>query len=154
MLYQKRYGHLARNFFLLNQGATDEDLAHYLGVCPATVHNWKKKKPEFLESIKEGKEVANVEVACALYRRAVGFEITEQKLAKDGSVVDCKSFVPGDVQAMKLFLTNRTGWRDKTATEVTGKDGGPVDMVAATPEQLRERIRQLGGEAGLYKRHD
>ena len=54
--YKEEYNELVYNYSLL--GATDSELASFLGVCVATIHNWRNTEPLFLESIKKGKEQA------------------------------------------------------------------------------------------------
>ena len=34
----------------------------------------------------------------------------------------------GDYQSMKLWLSQRMGWTEKSRQEITGADGGPVDV--------------------------
>lgn len=142
--YKPDYNEWARKFFLLKHDATDEDLAAFLEVHPASIHRWKHDHPEFCESIKEGKDRANASVAFSLYNRAVGYDITVQKVV-NGELKDCKEHIPGDVQAMRLFLSNRTHWRDKQQCELTGKDGGAIKVEEMTAEDC---IR-LASEHGL-----
>jgi hypothetical protein len=35
----------------------------------------------------------------------------------------------GDFQSMKLWLSQRAGWTEKKQTELSGKDGQPLDTV-------------------------
>lgn len=88
-------------------GCTDKEMADFFGVCEATINNWKIDYPQFLESLKNGKENADQEIAKSLYLKA-----------KDG-----------DTTAMIFWLKNRRKhhWRDKQDHEVTGKDGGPIE---------------------------
>lgn len=141
--YREEYAELAKKFFLLNKGATDADLATFLGVCEASVNNWKVAHPEFLESVKAGKEMADVEVAASLYKRAVGFEVTVQKVV-NGELQDCKEYVPGDVKAMQLFLSNRTHWRDKQQLEHSGRDGAPIELAEMSAADLRRLAAKRG----------
>ena len=91
---------------LCRLGATDVDLANFFNVAEKTIDNWKNKYPEFLQSIKEGKEVSDLNVAQSLYNKACG----------------------GDTTAMIFWLKNRRKkeWRDKHETELTGAGGGPI----------------------------
>ena len=58
--YQSIYAGQARNYCLL--GATDVQLAKSFGVCEKTINTWKQKHPDFLQSIKDGKAVADAKV--------------------------------------------------------------------------------------------
>lgn len=123
--YQTEFNEQARKLCLL--GATDADLAAFFGVCERTIQNWKAQFPAFLHSINAGKIIADAEVADSLYRRATGENIIIEKAIKgdDGKyeVMSLKQFVPGDVQAQRLWLLNRAKlhWRDKQEMEHSGR---------------------------------
>ena len=70
--YKEEYAEQAYKYCLL--GATDSQLATFLEVAESTINNWKKDHPEFLESVRRGKTLADVNVAEAYYKRATGFE--------------------------------------------------------------------------------
>ena len=135
---------MARKFFLLNMGGKDSELAEFLDVAESTVHLWKQEHAEFSESIKDGKLRANAEVAASLYQRAVGFEVKVQKMDKQGEIVDLKEFIPGEVNAQRLFLMNRAGWRDKTSLEHSGADGGPIELAELTVGDLKKLAKERG----------
>ncbi len=42
---------------LYRQGKTDKQVADLVGVSVRSIHYWKKKYPEFLQSIKEAKNI-------------------------------------------------------------------------------------------------
>lgn len=54
-------------------GYTDAELADFFEVSESTINKWKLDYPEFSESIKKGKAVADAEVSDRLYQRAMGF---------------------------------------------------------------------------------
>ena len=70
--YKPEYSQQTYKLCLL--GATDIELADFFDVSEATINNWKIDYPEFLESIKNGKERADATVAESLYKRANGYE--------------------------------------------------------------------------------
>jgi hypothetical protein len=122
--YRVEFNEQARKLCLL--GAVDAELADFFGVTETTINNWKLKHPAFLESIREGKTIADAEVADSLYRRATGENIIVEKLVKRGDEYEkvfLKQFVPGDVAAQRLWLLNRRNrdWRDKVDTHHTGE---------------------------------
>lgn len=96
-------------------GLTDEQIAQNMGINPATLYVWKNNYPEISESLKKGKEVVDYEVENALLKRALGYTVKEEKLTKDGEVVELEREVPGDVTAQIFWLKNRKPgvWRDK-----------------------------------------
>lgn len=124
--YQEAYAEQARKLCLL--GYTDAELANFFEVSEATINNWKLEHPEFLESIKKGKAVADGEVASTLFNRAIGYtakEKREEKTADGFKEVDAEKHVPGDVTAMIFWLKNRQKdkWREKQDVNHTSDDG-------------------------------
>ncbi len=134
------------------KGATDEEVAEAFGVSRRTVIRWKKEYPSFAEAYQRGKDVADVKVKKALYRRAIGYEITDKE-----SVVDIdpktgeskpvrvktttKTIVP-DTMAIMYWLNNRSKGEFSQRQEVTL--GGAVrtsPMENLTEEELRRLAR-------------
>ena len=106
-------------------GLTDEQIAEKMGICVATLYNWKSKYLEILEALKKGKEVVDYEVENALLKRALGYsyeEVTREtqlnprtgKYELAVTKVVTKEIVP-DVTAQIFWLKNRKPdkWRDK-----------------------------------------
>lgn len=151
--YKTEYAEQARKLCLL--GATDVDLAEFFNVAKSTINLWKKKHPEFSDSIKKGKIVADAEVAESLYKRAIGIEYTEKKVRYDGGKEIrevTKKLIPPDPASGIFWLKNRKRdkWRDKQDHEITGKDGGPIqstgfDLSGLTTEQLLQ-LREKAGK--------
>ncbi len=112
-------------------GATDNDLADFFGVSEKTINNWKKEHPEFLQSIKDGKEIADSKVAKSLYERANGYSHPEVHISNyQGKITqtDLTKHYPPETTAAIFWLKNRqpAKWRDRR--EVTGADGNPIEM--------------------------
>lgn len=148
-LYKPEFAEVAYKLCLL--GHTDKELADFFEVCEATVNNWKKDYPEFLESIKGGKQVADANVSQSLYKRAVGYRVTEVHKQKVGAEVlglevgeeGLKAVPTGeefvltkviekeilpDVTAQIFWLKNRqkSKWRDKQEHGITDAEGNDV----------------------------
>lgn len=128
--YRPEYAKQAYHLALL--GATDADLARAFSVSHATIDNWKAKHPDFLGSLKAGKEQADANVAKSLYRRALGFSHKAVKILtvaqgnNGGSVVEEVPYVekyPPDTTAAIFWLKNRRPdlWRDKQDVEHSGE---------------------------------
>lgn len=114
---------------LCKLGATDKEIADFFEVSVDTVYEWKKVHPEFSESIKNGKEIADAEVASKLFHRATGYEHAEDDIrAVNGEIVITPTIkhYPPDTTAAIFWLKNRQKdkWRDRQ--EVTGADGAPL----------------------------
>ena len=110
-------------------GLNDEQIAKNMGINVATLYKYKNLYSKINEALKRGKEVIDIEVENALYKRAIGYtyeEVKEEEMA-DGRVrrtVTIKE-VAGDTTAQIFWLKNRkpAEWRDKQNIEHTGKDG-------------------------------
>lgn len=127
-------------------GATDAKLADFFDVCEATINNWKHDFPDFLESIKKGKVIADAEIAEGLYNRAKGAKIKVQQAIKlkqvdydqgkrlseheTVEVVDLIQEVPPDTAAGIFWLKNRNPemWRDKREFVGQDDDGNEVTI--------------------------
>ena len=127
---------------LLSQlGKTDKEIAKEFGVSEVTLNAWKQKHPNFLKSLKTGKEKIDQLVENALLRRALGYQFTETKryfrplfdstgnpvIGKDGKQVkgiireECtEKEVVADTTAQIFWLCNRKKetWRRNAVLEV------------------------------------
>lgn len=129
--YKAEFAEQAYKLCLL--GATDADLASFFKVYESTINNWKHWHKDFLESIKNGKEVANANVAASLYHRAIGYSHPEDKIFNDNGkplIVPTIKHYPPEHIACIYWLNNRDPkrWRNVKAVEVSGPDKGPVDI--------------------------
>lgn len=126
--YKPEYAEQARKLCLL--GATDKELADFFGCNEATINNWKTRHPDFLESIKKGKDIADGDVADRLYRRAMGYSHEDEDI-RTISIGDGMSEIiktptvkhyPPDTTAAIFWLKNRQKgkWRDKQEVEQSG----------------------------------
>ena len=119
--YREIYNEQAYKLCLL--GATDKELADFFEVEEKTINNWKIDFPEFLQSLKKGKEMADAEVADKLYKRATGYNCKATKFATfEGQITDTMDYVehhPPDTTAAIFWLKNRQRgkWRDKQEIE-------------------------------------
>lgn len=119
-------------------GLTDEQIAHNMGISPATLYNYKRDHLEILEALKKGKEVVDIQVENALLKRALGYSYEEKKVevSKEGTKVTktIKEVVP-DTTAQIFWLKNRRPdrWRDKQDIEHSGQIGG-VTIVNDIPK--------------------
>lgn len=57
-------------------GLSDEQIAKNIGVTRATLYAWKKTHSDFLNAFKKGKQVVNVELENALFKKAIGAKTT------------------------------------------------------------------------------
>lgn len=122
--YQPQFAEQALK--LCRLGAKDTELADFFHVSEQTINAWKDAYPEFLESLKEGKGLADAEVADKLFKRATGYEHTAVKISAspDGKehITEYVEKYPPDTTAAIFWLKNRRPdlWRDKTETAHSG----------------------------------
>lgn len=107
-MYQDEYSEQAYKLCLL--GATDAEMADFFDVGEATINRWKISQPEFRESIKRGKAVADAAVAESLYLRARGYSHPDVHITNyqgDITVTDIVKYYPPDTRAAAIWLNNR-----------------------------------------------
>lgn len=114
-LYKEEYNDQVTK--LCRLGAIDAELADFFGISEATLNNWKNQYPEFLESIKKGRQDSDAEVANKLYNRAVGYDHKEIKVfCYRGDIItkEITAHYPPDPTSMIFWLKNRRPdlWRD------------------------------------------
>lgn len=138
--YQPEYNEQVYKLCLL--GATDKDLADFFNVDERTVNNWKEKHDEFFQSLKKGKQEADIVIADALFNKAKGFTVKTQKAFKlknqengKGStesieIVEVEETYPPDTTAIIFWLKNRQPdkWRDKRELDHTTQ-GMPFNVL-------------------------
>ena len=108
-------------------GLTDEQIFKNLGISRDTFYKYKEKYSDFSEAIKKGKEVADIEVENALFKRAIGYkykevikEVKEIDGKKSTYVKEVIKEMPGDVGAQIFWLKNRKSskWKDKQDIDI------------------------------------
>jgi hypothetical protein len=131
-LYKDEYDEQAYKLALL--GHTDEELAKFFEVDVSTINNWKIAHPNFFESIKKGKDIADSDITESLYKRARGFEKDAVKIFNNQGeemVVPFTEYYPPDPTSMIFWLKNRQPkkWRDKHVTEQEGENTAPAPVI-------------------------
>lgn len=124
-------------------GLTDEQMSGALEIAKSTFNLWKKKYPEFSDSIVAGKIEADANVASTLYKRALG-HTQKRKVAfkvkgyddKDRAIerveiVETEEYFPPSDQAINLWLGNRQRkkWGSKSEVEHSGEVRGKTTIV-------------------------
>ena len=124
-------------------GLIEADIAHNLGISLTTLKDYKNKYPSLMAALKKGKEVADIEVENALFKRATGYFITlnKQKVTKDGDVIDITEevYITPDTTAQIFWLKNRkkAEWRDKHEVEKT------VEVKVPMLEEIQDTFKQM-----------
>lgn len=151
---------------LCKLGATDKEIADFFEVSEQTINTWKSEFPEFLESIKAGKDLADANVADRLYQRAMGYSHDAVKIFPTGGetedengnkikgplIVPYKEHYPPDTAAAIFWLKNRQRkkWRDKIETGFTDAEGNDVPVtIFQLPDNGRSKTEDNSPAAGI-----
>lgn len=106
-------------------GATDKEIANFFEISERALNVWKKKYPKFMQSIKNGKDTADTNIANSLYNRALGYSHNAVKIIVADKKVQQVPYVehyPPDTTAAIFWLKNRNKekWRDQQNIEHSG----------------------------------
>lgn len=143
--YKTEYNKQVYKLCLL--GATNQELADFFEVHVNTIKNWYKSEPEFLSSVKRGKEKADADVAKSLLKRAKGYrykEVTREGNFETGvfkAVKVVTKQVAPDTGAAMAWLKNRqpSKWRDKQELEHSGK----LEIAESPRDEITSRINSI-----------
>lgn len=118
---------------LCRLGATDKELAEFFGVTEKTINNWKGAHPEFLQSLKAGKQMADAEVADKLFQRAIGYSHPDTHISNYQGLITVTPITkhyPPDPTSMIFWLKNRRPdlWRDKPEPDDGDGEVRPVKV--------------------------
>lgn len=118
--YKEDYADKAEKLYA--KGFTDVELADFFGVTEKTINNWKLQFPEFLQSLKSGKEIADSKVERSLFQRATGYSHPDIHISNFQGKVTTTPIIkhyPPDVTAQIFWLKNRKPdeWADRNITK-------------------------------------
>ena len=138
----------------IRDGLMEKDVCHNLGISEQTFNVYKHEHPELRESLKKNKQVVDITVENALYKRAIGYttkEVIEERVPiyTDGTITGHEIVVtkiitkdvPSDTTSMIFFLKNRLPalYRDKREVENTHEVRVPaIEEVRDTFKQMRQ----------------
>jgi hypothetical protein len=143
-IYQPEMNEKVYRFSLL--GMTEKEMAEFFDIAESTFWDWKRRYPEFNEALKKGKEVADSRVAESLYQRAIGYHHKDVDIrVVDGQIIQTpiEKHYPPETSAAIFWLKNRSRareipWIESARTELTGKDGTPIQTLNLS--RIMERL--------------
>lgn len=131
-------------------GLTNEQIAHNMGITKKTLYEWINKYSDLRNALKTSKEIADIAVENALYKRAVGYTYIEQtkelqtvidpdtgeKTQKLVVTKEVTKEVMPDTTAQIYWLSNRQNakWRRNPDTDVDNKEPVKVQLVGELDE--------------------
>lgn len=152
--YVPEYAGIARKMCEL--GAIDADIADALGVGTSTISNWAATYPEFCDALQVGKGEFDARIVRSLAQRAAGYSHDAVKIfmpagATEPVYAPYREHVPPDVNAAKLWLTNRRRdeWADTSKHELTGREGAALIPESVSPRNLARSILTILHEARI-----
>jgi len=127
--YEKAFNDQVYKYSLL--GLTDIEMSSLFNVTEKTFNNWKTNHPEFLQSLKKGKEIADSEIAASLYNRAKGYSHPDVHVSNFQGQITLTKLIkhyPPDTAAAFIWLKNRQGdkWKDKKEVDNYTFDGSEI----------------------------
>lgn len=134
-------------------GLSYEQIAHNMGITAHTLSNWVYEHKEIKEAIKKGEEVCVYEVENALYKSAVGYDVTEtdqtETVYPDGTKVvhkhARKRHIPPSIGAICFILKNRRSdkWQDKPVVmDTTALDKLDAILKEAKDAAQKDEVQQ------------
>lgn len=116
---------------MAEKGLTEKEMALCLDIDLSTLTKWKQRHPDFFTSLKEWKLIADAEVEKSLFLSAKGFTVPAVHISNHQGAItqtDIKKYYPPNPVSGIFWLKNRQPdkWRDRK--ELTGPDGGPMQV--------------------------
>ena len=106
-------------------GLKDRDIAEAIGVSIRCFNLWKVEYPELGLILNDGRNMADANVAKALYRRATGYDYVEERAYMDRNTgrmdkIKLNKHIPADVSAGTKWLAARRPeqWRETKEVDV------------------------------------
>ena len=123
-------------------GLTDLQIAKNCGISVKTLYEWKNKYSDICAALKKGKEVVDIEVENALFKKTQGYTVRVRKTFKvKFTEYDAQTgrktaereelqtgideiHIPADTMAMIYWLNNRKSaqWRAKPGADTADTD--------------------------------
>lgn len=128
-------------------GLSEEQIAHNMGISRETLRLWKHKYFGIFAALKKGKEIADIEVENALFKRAIGYSYKETTKERHINTETGKSElvvtkvvekqVAPDTGAAAFWLKNRRPdkWRDKTDERKNTSDGQLAELIEGLKDE-------------------
>lgn len=153
-LYEKW---LEKDNLLLLQGWRRDGLdmsqiAKNIGISRYTLYRWCDQHKPIGDALKKGSDICHVEVENALYKKAIGYDVTEteqtETTSPDGFTTVQKRarcrHIPPDLGAICFILKNRMPdkWKDRPETVDNSALEVLADILNTTRAQATEQFKE------------
>lgn len=114
-------------------GLSQRQISKAIDITERTLSGWLETIPEVSKAMEQGGKVADSMVASALFERAIGFSIPEEKIIVVGGQIHRETvmkYYPASVDAARVWLSKRMGdarggiWGDGSNRGGAGQSGG------------------------------
>ena len=152
-------------------GLSNEQIAENIGISRKTFQEWLKRFPELKEAVRESKEVADIHVENALFKKCLGYtvEVTNhmkvrkveysddgKKIAETEELVPVMDevHIPADTNAQKFWLQHRKpeDWGKAVEELNSEEEGGVVEIPGIMPVDDCNNPSVSGADSSLYTR--
>ncbi|UYW34460.1 helix-turn-helix domain-containing protein [Methylorubrum extorquens] len=135
---------------LVQDGATDAELASFFEVTTVTIWRWKTAHPEFCNALQRGKDLADDVVERSLFQRATGYSHPAVKIMQNEGepvIVPYVQYYPPDTAAAFIWLKNRRPqrWRDRPVGDGEDDDIARARRIKAALSEIEDTVEQPAG---------
>lgn len=136
-------------------GADDKALAKLFFTTEATINNWKIRYPEFLESLKRGKDIWDTEnIEQSLAHRARGYSHPDVHISNymgEITITEITKHYPPDTTACIFWLCNRNRdrWKSVNSNRLEDMDEDSDELVTSdfefeiiTKENYKDKVSE------------
>jgi hypothetical protein len=118
-----------------------------------TVYDWQEKSDDFAAAFREAEIEATETLEAEARRRAVGGVVNETPVIRNGEVIYTITETKYSDTLLIFLLKARapTKYRDNSHVELTGKDGGPLEVADDPRERLARRLDDLAARVGAAR---
>lgn len=131
---------------------SNRKLAGYFGVTHSTIKKWREHRPEFDTAIKHANKALLSEVTNQMLLSATEHQITEEKVLSDGTIIQYRKTIPGNVRAQEslmrviggsVFGETDNPWDPKSKVELSGSNENPLAFILAEIAKEAENASPL-----------
>lgn len=131
-------------------------LGEYFGVTHNTIGKWREQRPEFDIAIKHASKSLLFDVTNQMLLSATEHQVIDEKVMSDGSIVQYKKTVPGNVRAQEnlarvlgnFAFGEDNPWDPKSKVEIGGSEGNPLAFILGSIAKESEGASPLPSSNG------
>lgn len=124
--------------------------ARHAGIDRVTVYRWQEHDERFLHAFRDAEIQSTEMLEAEARRRAVDGVESRSPVYHKGELVNTivETKYSDTLLIFLLKARNPAKYRDNSRVELTGKDGGPIDVDLEPADRIARRIAQLAARVG------